>query len=158
MEVMHLLTPNQVQLTQAVHLLITIQGTATIEGTALGDDDQTPQARPTQAVWVNATANTDIAVYPDPEWTAVQYTLDCAENDPALTDWRTRWAAEVDRLDDVTLDNTLTPQTMKPAGRAAGTHRGATRYTLWHYATTIHPEAVTLPDTHSAHQPGMFTT
>ena len=40
--VMHLLTPHQVQLTQALHLLITTQGTATMEGTALGDDDQTP--------------------------------------------------------------------------------------------------------------------
>ena len=67
MEVMHLLTRNQVQLTQAVHLFIATQGTATIEGTALGDDDQIPQAPPTQPVWVNATANTDIAADPDPE-------------------------------------------------------------------------------------------
>ena len=130
MEVMHLLTPNQVQLTQAVHLFITAEGTATIESTALGDDDQTPEARPKQAVWVNATVNTDIAVDPDPEWTAVHYTLDCAEDDPALTDWRTRWAAEVDRLHDVSLNDTLTPQTMEPAGRAAHTHRDATKHTL----------------------------
>ena len=97
----------------------------------------------------------------------VHYTLDCAENDPALTDWWTRWATEVDRLEDVTLDDTLTPQTMEPAGRVARTHRGATKHTLWHYPTTIHPEAVTqikealsltLPDNHNAHQPGMFTT
>ena len=167
MEVMHLLTPNQVQLTQAVHLFITTQGTATIEGTALGDDNQTPQARPTQAIWVNATANNDIAVDPDPEGTASNYTLDCAENEPTLTDWRTRWAAEVDRLDDVTLNDTLTPQTMEPARRAARTQRDATKHTLWHYPTSIHPEAVarfkealslTLLDTHNAHQPGMFTT
>ena len=128
MEIMHLLAPNQVQLTQAVHLFITTEGTATVEGTALEDDDQTPQARPTQAVWVKATANTNIAVDPDPEWTAVHHTLDCAENDPALTDWQTRWAAEADRLDDVTLEDTLTPQTMEPAGRAARTHRGATKH------------------------------
>ena len=83
MEVMHLLTPKQEQLTQAVHLLITTQGTATIECTALGDDDQTPHAQPTQAVWINATANTEIALDPDPGWTAVHYTLDCAENDPS---------------------------------------------------------------------------
>ena len=89
------------------------------------------------------------------------------EDDPALTDWQTRWAAEVDRLDDITLEDTLTPQTREPAGRAARTHRGATKHTLWHCPTTIHPEAVTqikealsltLPDTHNAHQPGMSTT
>ena len=122
MEVMHLLTPNQVQLTTAVHLFKTAQGTATIEGTALGDDDQIPQARPTQAVWVNATANTDIAVDPDADWTAVHYTLDCAKNDPALTDWRTPWAAEVVRPDGVTLDDILTLETMETAGRAPRTH------------------------------------
>ena len=64
MDIMHLLTPEQVQLPQAVHLFITTQGMATIEGTAPGDDDQTPQARPTQAVWVSAIADTDIAVTP----------------------------------------------------------------------------------------------
>ena len=42
MEAMRLLTPHQIQLTQAMHLFITTQGTAAIEGTALGDDDQTP--------------------------------------------------------------------------------------------------------------------
>ena len=66
MDVMHLLTPNQLQVTQAVYLFITTQGTATIEGTALGDDDQTPQARCTQAIWVNATANTEIPRLPQP--------------------------------------------------------------------------------------------
>ena len=93
MKVMHLRTSHQVQLTQAVHPFKTTQGTATIESTALGDDDQTPQARPTQAVWVNATADTDVAVDPDLEWTAVHYTPDCTENDPTLTDWLTRRAA-----------------------------------------------------------------
>ena len=44
---MRLLRPHQVQLTQAMHLFLTTQGTAAMEGTALGDDDQTPQARPT---------------------------------------------------------------------------------------------------------------
>ena len=133
MEVMQLPTPNQGQLTQAVHLFITTQGMATIEGRALGDDDQTTQAQPTQAAWVNATANTDIAVDPVPEWTTVHYTLDCAENNPALTDWQTPWATKGDRLDNVTLNYTLTPQTMEPAGRAARTDRGAPNHTLWHY-------------------------
>ena len=150
-----------------MHLFITRQGRATIGGTALADEDQTPQARPTQGSWVNATANTDIAVDPDPEWTAVHYTLDCAENDPALTDWRTRCAAEVDRVNDITLDDTLTPQTREPVGHVARTDRDATKHTLLHYPTTIHAEAVaqikealslTLPNTHNAHQPGMFTT
>ena len=166
MEIMRLLTPYQVQLTQAMHLFITTKGTATIEGTALGDNDHMPKARPTQAVWVNAITDTDIAVDPDPEWTAVHYTLDCTENDPTLTDWRTRWAAERDRLDDVTLDDALTPQTMEPAGRAACTNRDPTKHTLWHYPATIPPEAVTqikealslsVPDTHNANQQGMFT-
>ena len=70
MEVMHFLTPDRVQLPQAAHIFITTQGTAIIEGTALGDDDQTPQGRPAEAVWVSATANYDIAVDPNPEWTA----------------------------------------------------------------------------------------
>ena len=166
MEVMRLLTPHQVQLTQAMHLFITTKGTAAIEGTALGDDDQTLQARPTQAIWMNATADTNIAVDPNPAWTAIHYTLDCAESDPTLTKWQTRWAAEVNRLDNVALDDGLRPQAKEPAGRAARTHRDPTKHTLWHYPTTIHPEAVTqikealsltLPDTHNAHQPGMFT-
>ena len=166
MEYMRLLTPHQVQLTQAMLLFKTTQGTAAIEGTALGDDDLTPQARPAQAIWINATAGTDITVDPDPEWTAIHYTPDCAEGDPTLTEWQTRWAAEVKRLDDVTLDDTLTPQSMEPAGPAARTHRDLNKHTLWHYPTTINPEAVTqikealsltLPDTHNTHQLGMFT-
>ena len=166
MEAMRLLKPHQVQLTQAMHLFITTQGTASIEGTALGDDDQTPQARPTQAIWISTTTGTDITVDPDPEWTAIHYSLDCAEGDPWLTEWQTRSAAEVNRLYNITLDNTLTPQAMEPAGRPARGHRDPTKHTFWHYPTTIHPEAVTqikealsltLPDTHNAHQPGMFT-
>ena len=56
---------------------------------------------------------------------------------------------------------------MQPAGCAARTHRDATKHILWHYPTTIHPEAVaqidealtlTLPDPLNAHQPGMFTS
>ena len=55
---------------------------------------------------------------------------------------------------------------MEPAGRAARTQRDPTKHNLWHWRTTIHPKAVTqirealcltLPDTHNAHQPGMFT-
>ena len=55
---------------------------------------------------------------------------------------------------------------MEPAGRAARTHRDPTKHTPSHYSTTIQPRAVTqikealsltLPDTHNAHQPGMFT-
>ena len=163
---MRLLTPHEVQLTQAMHLFITTQGTATIEGTALGDYDQTPQARPTQAVWINATAGTDFALDPDLEWTAIHYTLECAKSDPTLTELQTWSAAEANRLNDVALDDTLTPQAMKPAGRAARTHRDPIKHILWHYPTTIHPEAVTqikealsltLPDTHNAYQPAMFT-
>ena len=153
---MRLLTPHTVQLMQAMHLFITTQGTATIEGTALGDDDQTPQVRPTEAIWINATTGTDITVDPDLEWTAIHYTVDCAEDDPTLTEWQTSWAAEVNRLDDVTLNDNLTQQAMEPPGRTARTHRDPTKHTLWHYPATIYPEAVTqikealyltLPDT-----------
>ena len=163
---MRLLTPHQVHLTQATHLFLTTQGTATMEGTALDDDDQTPQARPTQAIWINATTGKDITVDPDPEWMAIRYTLDCTKDDPTLTEWQTRWAAEANRLQEVALDDTLTPQTMEPAGRTAQAQRDPTKHTLWHYPTTIHPEAVTqiketlsltLPDTRNAHQPGKFT-
>ena len=116
---------------------------------------------------MDATTGTDITVDPDPEWTAIHYTLDCAEGDPTLTEWQTRWAAEVNRLHDITSDDTLTLQAMQPAGRAARTHRDRTKHILWHYPTTIHPEAVTqikealslnLSNTHNAHQSGMFTT
>ena len=97
---------------------------------------------------------------------AIHYTLDCTKDDPTLTEFQTRWAAEANRLHEVALDDPLTPQTMEPAGRTAQTHRDPTKHTLWHYPTTIHPEAVTqiketlsltLPDTHNAHQPGKFT-
>ena len=163
---MRLLTPHQVQLTQAMHLFITTKGMAAMEGTALGDDDQTPKARPTQAIWINATTGTDIIVDPDPEWMAIHYSLDCAGTDPTLTEWQTRWAAEANCLDEVTLDDMLTPQKMEPAGRTPQSHLDPTKHTLWHYPTTIHPEAVTrikvalsltLPDSHNTHQLGMFT-
>ena len=97
---------------------------------------------------------------------AIHCTLDCTKDDPTLTEWQTRWAAEANCLHEVALDDTLTPQTMQPARRTAQTHRDPTKHTLWHYPTTIHPEAVTqiketlsltLPDTHNAHQPGKFT-
>ena len=97
---------------------------------------------------------------------AIHYTLDCTTDDPMLTEWQTRWAAEANRLHEVALDDTLTPQTIEAAGRTAQAHRNPTKHTFWHYPTTIHPEAVTqiketlsltLPDTHNAHQPGKFT-
>ena len=149
-----------------MHLLLTTQGKAAMEGAALGNDDQTPQARPTQAIWINAKTGTDITIDPDPEWMGIHYTVDCAEDDPTLTAWQPRWAAEANSLDEVALDDTLTPQTTEPAGRTARTQRDPSKHALWHYPTTIHPEAVTqkkqallltILDTHNAHQPGMFT-
>ena len=92
---MCLLTPHQLHLTQATHLFLTTQGTATMEGTALDDDDETPQARPTQAIWINTTTGTDNTVDPDPEWMAIHCTLDCTKDDPTLTEWQTRWAVTV---------------------------------------------------------------
>ena len=55
---------------------------------------------------------------------------------------------------------------MEPARRATQIHHSTAKHTIWHYPTTIHPEAVfqikealslELPDTHNAHQPGAFT-
>ena len=115
-----------------MHLFLTTQSTAATEGTALGDDDQTPQVRPTQAIWINARTGTDITVDPDPEWIALHYTLDCAEDDPTLTEWQTRWATEANGRNEVALDDTLTPQTMEPARRTAQTLRDPTKHTLWH--------------------------
>ena len=139
---MCLLTPQQVQLTQTMHLFLTTQGMVAIKGAALNDDDQTPRARPTQAIWINATTGTDITVDPVPEWMAIHYILDCAEHDPTLTEWQTRWAAQANRLDEVALEETLTPQTVEPARRTARTHRDPTKHIFRHYPTTIHPEAV----------------
>ena len=61
-----------------------------------------------------------------------------------------------------------TPSRRKPwRSQDARTHLRNTKHTLWHYPTAIHHEGVnqikealslTLPDTHNAHQPGMFTT
>ena len=70
-EAIHLVTTKQIKLSPAEHLCITMQGTATIEGATLGDDDQMPQARPTQAMWVTTTTVADIAIDPDWEWSAI---------------------------------------------------------------------------------------
>ena len=68
------MTPDQLCLAPELHFFITTQGKATIEGTALEEDDPQSQARPTQAVWGTATGVTDITV--DQEWAlaAIQYT------------------------------------------------------------------------------------
>ena len=132
----------------------------------LGDDDQEPQARPTQANWETATADADIAVDPGLEWSAIHYTVESAVGDPRTTNWRHRWTTEMEQLSGTALDDTPTPQTTEPAKRATQTCLSTTRHTVWHYPTTIHPEAVSqikvalsldFPDTHNAHQPGSFT-
>ena len=64
-ETIHLVTPDQIQLPPSPYLSIPAQGTATIQGTTIEEDNQLPQARPTQAVWVTATTNNDITKPPD---------------------------------------------------------------------------------------------
>ena len=157
----------QIKLQPAEHLLISIQGTATIEGATLTDGNQMPRARPTQAIWVTKTPDADIAIDPDSEWAAIRYTLESAEGDRKTSNWRQRWMTEVEHLSNVALEDTLTPQTTQPAKRATQTHLSIAKHKVWHYPTTIHLERVSqikealsehLSDTRNAHQPGAFTT
>ena len=166
-EVIHLIATKQIKLPPAEHLFITIQGWATIEGATLGDGDRMPQARPTQAIWVTTTTDADIAIDPHSEWAAIHYTVEGAERGPKTNNWRQRWTAEVQHLSHVVLHDTLTPETMEPAKRAIQMYLSTAKHTVWHYLTNVHPEAVSqievtltldLPDTHSAHQTGEFTT
>ena len=126
-----------------------------------------PQARPTQAIWVRATTDANIAIDLDSEWATIHYTVEGAEGDAKTSKWRQRWTVEVEHLSDAALDNTLTPQTTEPAKRTTQTYLSTAKHTVWHYPTTIQPEAVSqikqapsldLPDIHNAHQPGAFTT
>ena len=162
----HLITTKQIKLSPAEHLFTPIQGTATIGGATLGDDDQKPQARPTQAIWVTAATDADIAINPGFEWSAIHYTVESTVGDPKTTNWQQRWGTEVEQLSDAALNDTLTPQTMVPAKRATQTCLSTAKHTIWHYPTTIHPEAVSQieetlslepPDTHNARKPGGFT-
>ena len=95
-EAIHLITTEPINLPPDEHLFITIQGTATTEGATLGDDHQMPQARPTQAIWVTATTDVDIAIDPDLEWSAIYYTVESAVGDPKTTNWRQRWTTEME--------------------------------------------------------------
>ena len=165
-EAIHLITTKPIKLRPAEPLFITIQGTATIEGTTLGDDDQMLQARPTQAIWVTATDDADIVIDPDSEWSAIHYTVESAVGDPKTTNWQQPWTTEMEQRNDTALDDTLTRQMMEPAKRATQLCLSTARHTVWHYPTTIHLGVVTqikkalsldLPDTHNAHQPGAFT-
>ena len=72
----------------------------------------------------------------------------------------------MEHLSDATLDDTVTPETMESRKQATQTYLSTAKHTVWHYPTTIHPEAVSqmkealsldLPDTHNTHQPGAFT-
>ena len=126
----------------AEHLFITLEGTATSKGATLGDDHQLPEAGSRQAFWVRATPNSDIAIDPDFRWAAIQYTIECTDGVPKTKDWQTQWTAAMNRLSDVTLDATLTPQTMDSTKRATQAHHSIAKHTVWHYPTTIHPETI----------------
>ena len=99
-EAIHLITTKPITLPPTEHLFITIQGTATIEGDTREDDDQMPQARPTQAIWVTATTDADVAIDPDLEWSAIHYTVESAVGDPKTTNWQQRWTTEMEQLND----------------------------------------------------------
>ena len=90
MEANHLITTKKRKLTPAEHLFITIQGTATIEGATLGYDDQMPEAKSTQAIWLTTTTDANIAIDPDSEWAAIHYTVEGAAGDPKTSNWRQR--------------------------------------------------------------------
>ena len=166
-DTINLITAKRVKLPPAEHLFITIEGTASIEGATLGDDDQMLQARPTLAVWVRATTDTDVAIHPDsngPPSTVLWKVLTATPKTNVL---QTLWTTAKGDLSDVTLDETLTPQTMGAVERAIQIHHSTAQHTVWHYSTTIHPEAVTqieqalsldFSDSHNAHPPGALTT
>ena len=149
-----------------LHLFIITKFTSIIKGTAWSEDSQQPQARSTQAVPMTATKDSYITVDPDSAWAAFHYTLGCTNSDPIKRYWQTRCAVAIDRLHDVTLDNTLTPQTMEAAKRATQAHHRTAKRNVWHRPTTLNSGAVAhikevltvdFRDTHKAHQPGAFT-
>ena len=165
-DAIHFITPDRVSHRPAEHRFIIVQGTATIEGTTLGEDDQMPEARPTQAIWVTENKITDTTINPNFEWDAIHYTVECTDRDPKTNGWQTQLTTAMDFLSNVSLDNTLTPKTMEPAKRATEAHQSTAKITVCHYGTTIHLETVSeikealfmdLPGTHNAHQRGAFT-
>ena len=141
-EAIHLITPDRIRPAPPAHLLITVQGTATIEGAIVAEDNQPPQARPTQAILATATTNNDIMFDPDSEWATVHCTVECTDGDPMTNGWQTRWTAAIDRLSHLTLDDTLTQQTMEPARHATEAHHSIAKHAIWHYPTTNDRETV----------------
>ena len=105
-EAIHLIITEQMKLSPAEHLFITIQGTATIKGATLSDDDQMSQARPAQAIRVTTTTDANIAIDPDSEWAAIHYTVEDTAGDPKTSNWRQRWTSEVEHLSDAALKDT----------------------------------------------------
>ena len=165
-EAIHLITPDRKKLPPAAHLPITVQGTATIEGAIIGEKNQLPQARPTQAVCVTATMNTNVTIGHYSEWAAIHCTVEYTNSDPRASDRQTPWTTAIDRLSNITVNNTLSPQTMEPASRATQIYHRAAKHTIWHYSTTIQPEAVSQikgalslepPGSQNTHQLGAFT-
>ena len=91
---------------------------------------------------MTAKTYTDITIAPDSEWAAIHYPVVSTNSDPKVGDWETAWTAAFDRLSDVTLNDTLCPQTMEPAKRTTQLHHSTAKQTIWHYLSTIHSEAV----------------
>ena len=99
-------------------------------------------------------------------WAAVHFTPVCTNSDPTISDWRMRLAIAIDSLNNVTVDNTSTTQTMEPAKYTTQAHGSTTINTIGQYPTTIRSEAVAQikgalslehPDTHNAHRQRAFT-
>ena len=68
--------------------------------------------------------NTNITIYRDSEWAAVQYAMECADGDPKTSGWQTRWTTAMDHLSDVALDYTLIPHD----GARKARHPGAPQH------------------------------
>ena len=90
---------------------------------------------------MSTTRAADITITPDSAWAAIHYT--CAPTESTdITEWQTRWTTATECLNNNSLDDTPTPQMMKPARLSTQTHLNNTKHTFWHYPTTLYPEAV----------------
>ena len=81
---------------------------------------------------MTAKTDTNITIAMVSEWAAIHYTWECTNSDPKASDWQTRWTVASNRLSDVTLDDTLTPQTIEPAKRATQRHHSTAKHTIWY--------------------------
>ena len=135
------ITSDKMHLLPATHRWNTTQGMATIEGMALAEQDQQPQVRPTQAIWVTATRAADITITAHSACAAIKYALDPAGSTDNYG-WPVRWATVAERLSHTALNDTLTLQIMGPARRPTQKQFYSTKHTVWYDSTTLHRKTV----------------